>query len=313
MRILQIALLVFLLPFVAIAQDLRQERIHFEAGTSGATIKGTIKGYESVDYLLSAQAGQTMTVGMQTSNLSSYFNVLEGDNPSALHVGSSDGNQWTGTLPATSDYRIRVYLMRNAARRNESANYSLAINITASNPDYADGLSGGPDYWEVVNVSANDTLNVRAGPGTGHPVVGELANGDRARNLGCRIVGNSRWCRIEAGMEMKFEGWVNGHYLREAAGAPGNTDATGQIPCSLAAGQPTRQCRFRVSRGGNGNASVWVTIGDGKERHIEFRNGEPITSEAGLDVVYERISDLYLIRMGGVERYEIPDAVLYGG
>ncbi|MCB1421024.1 MAG: SH3 domain-containing protein [Nitratireductor sp.] len=308
-----VAVLLLLVPFAALAQDVRQERVHFQAGTSGATIQDTITGYESVDYLLKAQAGQTMSVDMQTSNLSSYFNVLAGNNPAALHVGSTDGNQWTGVLPATEDYRIRVYLMRNAARRNETASFTLSVAIGAGNPDYADGLSGGPDYWEVVNVPANDTLNVRAGPGTANQVVGALANGDRARNLGCRMIGNARWCKIEAGAEMRFEGWVNGRYLREAAGAPGNADATGQIPCSVAAGQPTRQCQFRVSRGSNGNASVWVMIGNGRERYIEFRNGEPITSEAGLDVVYERISDLYLIRMGGVERYEIPDAVVYGG
>ena len=33
----------------------------------------------------------------------------------------------------------------------------------------------------------------------------------------------------------------------------------------------------------------------------------------GLDITYERFGDLFLIRMCGAERYEIPDAVAFGG
>jgi hypothetical protein len=307
------ALLIIAASSHANAQDTREQQVRFDPGTTGTTVTGSIRGYEGVDYVLRAEAGQQMSVAMKTSNPSNYFNVMIGNDPEAIHIGSVDGNDWFGVLPQTAEYRIRVYLMRNAARRDETANYSLSIRIDARNPDFADGLSGGPDYWEVTNVPPNDTLNVRAAAGTGNPVVGELANGDRARNLGCRMVGESRWCRIEAGVEMTFTGWVNAHYLREASGPPAGSQATGRVPCSTTAGQPTRQCGFRVTRGPNGNAGIWVDIGGGRERYIEFRNGQPVTSEAGLEVTYEKSGDLYLIRMGGIERYEIPEAVVYGG
>ncbi|MCB1496863.1 MAG: SH3 domain-containing protein [Bauldia sp.] len=83
------------------------------------------------------------------------------------------------------------------------------------NPDYADGMSGGPDYWRVTDVPRNDTLNVRRGPGTNYAVLGELNNGDIVRNRGCKRVGQSRWCEIEAG-EARRRGWVNGNFLRES-------------------------------------------------------------------------------------------------
>ncbi|MGD9786031.1 MAG: SH3 domain-containing protein [Hyphomicrobiaceae bacterium] len=192
----------------------------------------------------------------------------------------------------------------------------MAVSVSAfprdGNAEFADGLSGGPDYWEVTGVPPNDTLNVRTGAGTGHEIVGQLANGDRVANRGCKMVGNSRWCRVESKGEMSFTGWVKGSYLREAA-APGDHQAKGQIPCSTSEGQPMRQCGFRVTRGPNGNASVWVDIGGGKERYIEFRSGKPITSEAGLEATFEKSGDLYIIRMGGKERYEIPEAVVFGG
>ena len=86
--------------------------------------------------------------------------------------------------------------------------------------DYADGFAGGPDYWDVANLSSGETLNVRSEPGAGKQIVGTLLIGDRVRNLGCKQAGSSRWCQVEAGLKQKLTGWVNGKYLREAAGPP---------------------------------------------------------------------------------------------
>jgi len=220
------AFAILMIPKLAHAQDIREERVRFAAGESGATIEGRLRGYESVDYVLGASGGQRISIYLESSNPSGYFNLLPPGSETAVHVGSVNGNEYEGILPRSGDYRIRVYLMRSAARRDESTDYILDVDIdggrpqAARDPDYADGLSGGPDFWEVSDVPANDTLNVRSGPGTGNRVVGELANGDTVRNLGCEMVGSSRWCMIEAGSEMKFTGWVNGRYLREASVYP---------------------------------------------------------------------------------------------
>lgn len=117
------------------ARDIRQERVSFQPGASSATVSGSIKGYDVVDYLLGARAGQTMSVTITTSNLSSYFNVLPPASETALFVGSTSGNEWTGTLPVDGDYTVRVYLMRNAARRNETAKYTLTLGVTGQPAD----------------------------------------------------------------------------------------------------------------------------------------------------------------------------------
>jgi hypothetical protein len=41
-------------------------------------------------------------------------------------------NQYEGALPASGDYKIRVYMMRSAARRSEAASYTLTVGITGS-------------------------------------------------------------------------------------------------------------------------------------------------------------------------------------
>ena len=122
----------FLISIARAQTPITEIPVHFERGTSSATVKGTLAGYETIDYTLGARAGQTMHVRMQTQHLANYFNVLPPDSPTALFVGQIDGNEWTGVLPEDGTYRVRVYLMRSAARRNEKADFSIEVSITGT-------------------------------------------------------------------------------------------------------------------------------------------------------------------------------------
>jgi hypothetical protein len=82
-------------------------------------------------------------------------------------------------------------------------------------PDFADSLSGGPDYWEVTGVGAGDTLSVRKEPSLRAARIAQFPNGTVLRNLGCKIARSQRWCRVEQPSGSSWRGWVNGHYLRE--------------------------------------------------------------------------------------------------
>lgn len=113
------------------ANAIESRPLQFAKGTSAATVKGSLKGDKTIDYTLRARAGQTMTVTLTTSNGANYFNVLPpGSNDVAIFIGSTSGNEFTGALPSDGEYKIRVYLMRSAARRNETANYTLTVGIT---------------------------------------------------------------------------------------------------------------------------------------------------------------------------------------
>ena len=128
------AALVLSSPVTAGAQPAppRQERVAFAKGSSSATIKGQLKGDADVDYVVGAAAGQTISVSLKGSNRSNYFNVLPpGSADVAMHV-AQDGQPYTGMLPADGDYKVRVYLMRSAARRNEASDYTLTISVTGA-------------------------------------------------------------------------------------------------------------------------------------------------------------------------------------
>ena len=228
--------------------DIRTERIQFKQGASSTVVQGSIAGYETVDYVLNAREGQYMNVSMATDNTSNYFNILmPGENEEAMFNSSMGENQFEGVLPKSGDYKIRVYMMRSAARENEVANYRLEMIITETG-DKSPTSSGSPDSDALVE-------------GT-------------------------------------------------------NYNATGDIPCTMTAGQPTGSCPFGVTREGNGTGIVTVTKPDGRTRAIFFENGEATgydESEADPgDFSVEKQGDLSVIRIGE-ERYEIPDAVIFGG
>lgn len=243
-----VAALSVLAASTAIAQDdIRTERVQFKRGANSTVVEGKIAGHETVDYLLEASKGQSMNVSMATNNGANYFNILApGENEVAMFNGSVSENQFEGVLPESGDYKIRVYMMRSAARRNEVAKYRLEMIVSGAAKSSTDGRSSGGDA--LVK-------------GTGY-------------------------------------------------------NATGNIPCAMALGQPTGSCPFGVKREGNGFGIVTVTKPDGRTRAISFKNGKAIgydVSEADPGAFSaEKQGDLSIVHIGN-ERYEIPDAVILGG
>jgi len=146
------ALALFLSIGAAAATDLRSERVQFERGSSGTTINATIEGRETVDYLVNARAGQTLAVKLDSKSSAIYFNVIPPDaEDEAVFAGSTSGNSYEGGLDLDGDWKIRVYLVRAAARRNESALYSLKIGVTGkADPAAArEANDFGPRQWNA--------------------------------------------------------------------------------------------------------------------------------------------------------------------
>ena len=109
------------------ADPVRKVRVELAVGAPAQKLSGKIKGYESVDYTFDVAAGQTVMVALKTSNTSNYFNVSKEGADEALFVGSRDGDSYKAVVQAAGTYKVRVYLMRNAARKNATANYVLDI------------------------------------------------------------------------------------------------------------------------------------------------------------------------------------------
>jgi hypothetical protein len=297
---------------IAEARDIRTEHVRFPPGSSGTTIKDRIVGYQSVSYIVGAEAGQTMTIVLKPSNGATYFNVYPpgkgpGDDALANSSMTPDLNRFKGQLSVSGNYTISVYMMRSAARRKERSNYTLDIAILAQSGnvvspvvtnDYADGLQGGPDFWKVKGIGAGDQLDLRDTPSASGRILTRLSDGAVLRNKGCRMAEGQRWCAVELADNPAVSGWVSGMYLSESAYAgaerqdtmvrgsefhasqdalvPGTKfHATGEIPCARGAGQPFTNCNFGVVRKGDRSGYIRIFWPDGGNRVIYFENGAP--------------------------------------
>ncbi|MDB5586095.1 MAG: hypothetical protein JWP26_1065 [Devosia sp.] len=286
--------MIVLLPGAALAQDARSVDVRFPRGASGTTINGSVSGYQSVNYRIGVSAGQRMSVQLDTSNASNYFNITGPGASQALFNSSISGNSTSVVIPSSGNYVVSVYLMRNAARRNETASYQLSLYVegaaaaaprpTPPAPDFADGLQGGPDYWQVQGLAGGDTLNVRSGPSTGNAVIGTVRNGDVLQNFGCTMSGSTRWCQVR--MPNGSRGWVAGRYLHESFGAsPRPTPRPTPLPVPIPSSPPangvstSQMPRFCA---GEASAEYGVRPQD-ITTNMAFRSGNQYVSQGSFD------------------------------
>jgi hypothetical protein len=160
--------------------------VTFPRGKTSTTLIGSLKGDLTRDYVVSGKAGQTLSVTMTSSNKSAYFNVLPpGSADEAIFIGSTSGNSFSDTLSGTGPYKVRVYLMRSAARKNESANYTLKVSLSGMGGQPApaestDALVAGTDY--------NATATIECAGYRDHPAGRCPAGVKRNREGGVTIV-----------------------------------------------------------------------------------------------------------------------------
>jgi hypothetical protein len=134
-----LALLIATMSYAAAAD--RVETIQFKRGATSTAVSGMVRGYAGVKYVVSASAGQVMSVLFSPSNRSCYMNVWAPASDTAVFVGSSAGNEYAVNLSASGNYAIQLYLMRNAARRNQTCSYHLTIEITGPPGGASAGVS----------------------------------------------------------------------------------------------------------------------------------------------------------------------------
>lgn len=110
---------------------IRKQHITLAEGAS-TVVRGELRGCESVSYLITAHAGQRLKVRLTANNEENYLNIYTpgkgpGDEP--LRTGTLSDISFDGTLAESGEYTVSVYLMKNAARKNDIARYTLSISL----------------------------------------------------------------------------------------------------------------------------------------------------------------------------------------
>lgn len=88
--------------------------------------------------------------------------------------------------------------------------------------------------------------------------------------------------------------------------------ATSMIRCVAEPNKPMSTCNAGVIRRGS-SATVHIDTPDGGERTILFRGSDAVSSDSAAGIYTERTGDTSVVRIGTVEVYEIPDALIFGG
>lgn len=115
--------LAVLLAASAVAQNGRYTRVRFARGRTTAILKGTLLKTEDVThYALGARAGQTMIVHVTSPKNNAHLSVYQSGEARALE-GAQEVKDWSGELPADSDYVITVQSTRGRA------NFTLEVTI----------------------------------------------------------------------------------------------------------------------------------------------------------------------------------------
>lgn len=201
---------------------------------------------------------------------------------------------------------------------------------TLSSAQYISAEDGGPLNWQLKdNVKE---LRLYEAPATSSKVVHVYSQDAILDNLGCQRKNGNAWCYVQQ-LGGGPVGYVEAKQLKPAIAPSGEVimgpddtalragqgdfDATGKLPCAVQNGQPMTQCDFGVARLGGGYATVVVTKPDNRTRILFFRFGQAIgasTAQADNPGAFSvtKESDLFMIRLGA-ERYEVPEAVIFGG
>jgi hypothetical protein len=169
---LPLLLLAAALAGPADAAEPKAQDIRFAPGSSGTELKGTVKGDAAQNYRLVAGAGQTLEVSLKAANGAQSFNIIAPGSNEAMFRGEVGGEQARVVLPTDGAYVIQTYLMRSAARRNESSAYTLQVSVTGAAlpalPGAQDAQVPGTRFHATAQVrcqppNVNETTNCEAG------------------------------------------------------------------------------------------------------------------------------------------------------
>lgn len=114
----------------ALAKGVDSTPVRFPLGKMAAKLTGTIKGEQTIDYALSAAAGQQVNVTLDSPHSGVHFDVLPPASDRVLFDGRSSGNTWTGAIARDGEYTLRVYLAPDQS--SQTAKYTLTIALAGT-------------------------------------------------------------------------------------------------------------------------------------------------------------------------------------
>jgi hypothetical protein len=120
----------------ALAQEKDQDRTQVVIAPPDAktlTETGSLSATETMTYTIDAKSGHSASVTFKSNNAKCGFVVYgPGQTPgenAAMFESFASGNQFSGFLPSTGTYLVRVALNRDAARNQQTCDYTVTFAV----------------------------------------------------------------------------------------------------------------------------------------------------------------------------------------
>jgi hypothetical protein len=143
----------------------KQIRVQFAAGATDTTLQDSLVPGELHDYVLTALAGQEMTVRLTTPNPDTAIMHIGGLDGTRMSTDFPAGGDWVGVLPSSQDYYIDV-----VSTASVPADYTLYVYISPSTDNIVPGfgnITGGISYGGET-IPALHIVAYNQGDGTWH-------------------------------------------------------------------------------------------------------------------------------------------------
>lgn len=101
--------------------------LRFAPGQSELDVSGSVTGYQTQDYEFDGSVGGEVTVLLDYPGQASLYHNVIAPSGALIFNGSLEGRRFQANLRERGRYRVRVYLMRNDARRGKRAAFTLQI------------------------------------------------------------------------------------------------------------------------------------------------------------------------------------------
>jgi hypothetical protein len=104
-------------------------RVTFDEGSTERSFDDTIGGFEEVSYVVPLRQGQSLFVSLASNNISNCFDIYAPNVTKPVYVGGDSGSTHRLLARTSGDYRVKVFLLRLAAREDQSAHYTLELKV----------------------------------------------------------------------------------------------------------------------------------------------------------------------------------------
>lgn len=129
------------------APDAPASMLRLAPGQDEIVARGTISGYQTIDYAFDGFPGAEASIVLDHAGQASLYHNVIAPSGATLFNGSMDGARFQAVLRERGRYRIRIYLMRNDARRGKVVGFTLRIRQfdRQARPPLPP-LAGGPSF-----------------------------------------------------------------------------------------------------------------------------------------------------------------------